>query len=113
MVSYVFRLLGLVFWISFLSCSNKTTSAVLKEDRIKLTKYKREIENVYNIQNNYKNKIPVLLAKLKVANTPREKGKIVTQIQRFEKKLKRCKEKTNILKTKIIELENKGVTPLE
>jgi len=111
--SYHIRLLGLIFLISFISCKEKKAPEDLMQDRIKLTKYKKQIEEIYSMQNAIKNKVPELVQKLKVANTPREKGVIVTKIQSQEKKMKRFKEKINILKKKILELENKGVTPLE
>ena len=112
MVFHVFRLAGLLILTNFTACTSQKLIEEIKKDRIKLTKFKKQIEKVYYIQNNYKNKVPVLIAKLKVATKPREKGKYVTRIQRLQKKLKRCKEKINILKTRIIELENQGITPL-
>jgi len=110
---YLTHLLGLIFLINFVSCKEKKYSEAIMQDRIKLTKYKKQIEEVYNMQAVIKEKVPELIEKLKIANTPREKGLIVTRIQRNEKKMKKFKEKINTLKKKILELESKGITPLE
>jgi DNA repair exonuclease SbcCD ATPase subunit len=108
------RLLGLIFLISTsYSCKQKQNSEEHMQDRIKLTRYKKQIEEIYRMQNAIKEKTPALIERLKQANTPRQKGSVVTRIQRNEKKIRRFKDKINVLKKKIIELEQKGVKPID
>lgn len=110
---HVFRLLGLMFLINSFSCSSENIDPKLDQKRIMLTKYKRQLDELSYMQKITKKNIPELVAKLNKESQARKKGTIVTNIQRVERKLKRYQDKVNILKTKILELENGGVTPLE
>lgn len=109
----VIRLIGLIFLINLLACTSKNSDSKFKKQRIMLTKYKKQLDELVYMQKITKQNIPQLVAKLAKESQPRKKGTIVTNIQRVEKKMKRYQEKANILKTKIIELEKNGVTPLE